>query len=44
MIAVGAQAPTFTRIDHLGREQNLAAMRGKRHLALLFYPLDFTPT
>ncbi|KIG18559.1 hypothetical protein DB30_00244 [Enhygromyxa salina] len=44
MIAVGTQAPTFKRVDHLGREQDLAALRGNRHVMLLFYPLDFTPT
>jgi peroxiredoxin len=44
MIDLGAQAPTFTRVDHLGREQNLDALQGKRHVLLLFYPLDFTPT
>ena len=44
MIEVGAQAPTFTRKDHLGRTVDLAALAGKRHTLLLFYPLDFTPT
>lgn len=44
MIDVGAQAPTFSRVDHLGRTVDLAALRGARHVLLLFYPLDFTPT
>lgn len=44
MIEIGATAPTFTRVDHLGRTVNLAALRGKRHVMLCFYPLDFTPT
>lgn len=44
MITVGTTAPTFTRTDHLGRTLDLAAERGKRHVLLLFYPLDFTPT
>lgn len=44
MIKVGETAPTFTRPDHLGRTIDLAAERGQRHVLLLFYPLDFTPT
>jgi peroxiredoxin len=44
MIDVGATAPTFTRADHLGRTVDLEALRGHRHVLLLFYPLDFTPT
>lgn len=44
MIEPGTTAPTFTRPDHLGRTVDMAALRGKRHLMLLFYPLDFTPT
>jgi peroxiredoxin len=44
MIGIGSLAPTFSRIDHLGRTVDLAALRGKRHVMLVFYPLDFTPT
>ena len=44
MIDVGTTAPTFSRLDHLGRPVDLAAERGHRHVLLLFYPLDFTPT
>jgi peroxiredoxin len=44
MIEPGTTAPVFTRTDHLGRPFDMAALRGKRHLLLLFYPLDFTPT
>ncbi|MCX4241382.1 thioredoxin domain-containing protein [Paraliomyxa miuraensis] len=44
MIEPGTTAPTFTRTDHLGRPLDTAALGGKRHLLLLFYPLDFTPT
>jgi hypothetical protein len=44
MIEIGATVPTFKRVDHLGRTVDLAALRGKRHVMLLFYPLDFTPT
>jgi peroxiredoxin len=44
MINIGTTAPTFSRVDHLGRTVDLAAERGQRHVLLLFYPLDFTPT
>jgi len=44
MIAIGSQAPDFTLLDHLGRTIKLSDYRGKQHVMLLFYPLDFTPT
>ena len=44
MIAVGSNAKAFKLKDHLGREVELAQFSGKRHVMLLFYPLDFTPT
>jgi hypothetical protein len=44
MIATGTKAPGFKLADHLGREVELAQFAGKRHVMLLFYPLDFTPT
>ena len=44
MIAVGDKAPDFSLKDHLGREIALAGFRGKQHVLLLFYPLDWTPT
>ena len=44
MIEVGATAPDFTLNDHLGRSIHLADLKGKQHVMLLFYPLDFTPT
>ncbi len=44
MIPVGSPAPGFTRTDHLGRTVSLDALRGRQHVLLLFYPLDFTPT
>jgi len=44
MIAVGKTAPEFKLADHLGREVSLGQFAGKRHVMLLFYPLDFTPT
>ncbi len=44
MIAEGTVAPDFTLADHLGRKITLASFKGKQHVMLLFYPLDFTPT
>jgi len=44
MIDVGAKAPPFQLGDHLGRRFYLSAHHGKRHVLMLFYPLDFTPT
>ena len=44
MIDIGANAPAFTLNDHFGRKVSLEQFRGKRHVMLLFYPLDFTPT
>lgn len=44
MLDVGATAPSLTLQDHLGRSFDSAAQLGKRHILLVFYPLDFTPT
>lgn len=44
MIAVGEKAPGFELPDHLGRKLSLEQFAGQRHVMLLFYPLDFTPT
>ncbi len=44
MIALGEKAPEFALKDHLGREVKLSDFNGRRHLMLLFYPLDWTPT
>jgi len=44
VIALGTPAPSFTLNDHLGRSVSLAQFRDRRHVLLLFYPLDFTPT
>lgn len=44
MITVGTRAPDFQLPDHLGRQVSLQQLAGKRHVMLLFYPLDFTPT
>ena len=44
MIAKGSTAPDFALSDHLGRKVELSDFKGKQHLLLLFYPLDWTPT
>lgn len=44
MIEVGTRAPAFRLKDHFGRQVALDDFRGKKHVMLLFYPLDFTPT
>jgi len=44
MIEIGSKAPDFTLASHLGPKVSLEQFRGKRHVLLLFYPLDFTPT
>lgn len=44
MIPVGTEAPAFELQDQFGRTVSLAQFRGRKHVMLLFYPLDFTPT
>ncbi len=44
MIEVGTQAPDFELKDQFGRTVKLSQFLGKKHVMLLFYPLDFTPT
>jgi hypothetical protein len=44
MIAVGEKAPGFTLQDQFARNISLDHFTGRRHVMLLFYPLDFTPT
>jgi len=44
MIAVGESAPSFELEDQFARKIGLDQFKGRRHLMLLFYPLDFTPT
>jgi peroxiredoxin len=44
MIKTGEAIPEFALKDHLGREVKLSDFRGKSHVLLLFYPLDWTPT
>ena len=44
MIAEGTSAPDFSLHDQFGREISLSDFRGRQHVLLLFYPLDWTPT
>ncbi len=44
MIATGENAPDFSLKDQFGREVTLSQFKGKQHVMLLFYPLDWTPT
>lgn len=44
MIRAGTSAPDFTLQDQFGRQLSLADFRDRRHVLLLFYPLDWTPT
>ena len=44
MLNENSPAPDFTLADHLGRQVSLSQFKGKQHVLLLFYPLDFTPT
>jgi peroxiredoxin len=44
MIAVGGRAPDFTLQDQFSRRIGLDRFSGRRHVMLLFYALDFTPT
>ena len=44
MIEVHSEAPSFELQDQFGRTISLGSFRGKRHVLLLFYPLDWTPT
>jgi len=44
MIAIGETAPGFSLKDQFDRTLSLDQFKGRRHVMLLFYPLDFTPT
>ena len=44
MIEIGKKAPSFTLQDQFYRDISLDKILGERHVMLLFYPLDFTPT
>ncbi len=43
-IAVGAVAPDFKLPDSEKKEWTLSEFKGKKAVALFFYPLDFSPT
>lgn len=42
LLPVGSHAPAFSVVDHTGKTQSLAALRGKR-VVLWFYPKASTP-
>ncbi len=44
MIDLNSEAPGFELADQFGRTIRLSDFRGKRHVLLVSYPLDFTPT
>jgi peroxiredoxin len=44
LISSGAKAPDFTLESHLGSRVSLSDYRGSKHVLLVSYPLDFTPT
>ncbi len=44
MIKVDSQAPAFELLDQFGRTIRLEDFRAKKHVLLVSYPLDFTPT
>jgi peroxiredoxin len=44
VIEAGKKAPGFSLKDQFQREVSLSQFNGRRHVLLLFYPLDYTPT
>ena len=44
MIELGTQAPDFELRDQFARKISSASYRGKKHMLLLFYAMDFTGT
>lgn len=44
MSQVGSNAPDHALNDQFGRKVSLSQFKGKSHVLLLFYPLDWTPT
>jgi peroxiredoxin len=44
VISTGTPAPDFALQDQFGRKISLDDFRNRRHVLLLFYPLDWTPT
>ena len=43
ILAVGSRAPEIKTTDHLGQDVDLAKLRGKKNVVLVFYPGDDTP-
>jgi peroxiredoxin len=44
VIETGTKAPGFSLRDQFQREVSLSQFNERRHVMLLFYPLDWTPT
>jgi hypothetical protein len=44
VIGTGEKAPGFSLKDQFQREISLSQFNERRHVLLLFYPLDYTPT
>jgi peroxiredoxin len=42
-LRVGQFAPDFSLETHLGEKLRLSDFRGKKNVALIFFPLAFTP-
>jgi len=43
MLELGQMAPNFTLPSHLGNDVTLSDYRGKHNIALVFFPLAWTP-
>lgn len=43
-LEVGEQAPDFTLLSTKGEEISLSQFRGKKHVLIQFYSMDFNPT
>ncbi len=44
LIEAGAKAPSFRLDSHLDTKVDSKDLAGQKHILLVFYPLDFTPT
>lgn len=42
-LEVGQEAPDFNLSSTIGEKIRLLDYRGKKHVLVAFYPLDFTP-
>jgi hypothetical protein len=43
-LEVGEQAPDFTLLSTTGEKIRLSQFRGKKHVLIQFYSMDFNPT